>query len=588
MTSTHFSSPEKIEAAVRSVCEIPAIIERLMASLDGAFELITDAAPDIEAALGRLRDRLSDINFGRFFEAFIQRTGTTRGAFENLDAALEHIGRHASGLVDRIQGLASYTDDIHSKLEEVVEVSDNLTLVALNARMLSSAAGTTGAAFGAITQELTGTSREVSAVAKEFIGAMQSIENRLGELEDIQKKITETLVAVNLDAAQQITSDARLCYEAVSSINDHAAQTESLCNAARPSIKTLMKAVHRRDTLGQCLEHIKAVGAELKEQISLFGAPGEGDTQVASRIAFVAHGALLSRELLMETSNEIFGFSEQVEELLNRLGAVSDSLALLADLRDEDLQTAGSSRRGVEELASSLSALNDLDEAVSRSQNTSEANCQEMGRVSKVLSRMKKLSDTVSVIEVVMRIKTASNVMLEKDAQFLAKEIRAGQKKISAALDAVHENLRCVAAMVQNDTLGAFRTSFSELKQARDRTSELGHQLASFTEDLTGPLGQAVEEGDHLRRYLDEVRSALDGLQKHVAGVSDAAASLESIATLAAEDAQRLGLGHSTTDGSALSSKRLEELVNRFAVLSQKMMAGVTGDNDIEQGCALF
>ncbi len=581
MTSQHLLSPEKVEEAGHFVTQTRQIVEGLIASLDEAFDLVAGKAPDMDARLAGLCERLFALSSSRLFDSFSGGTGTTRDAFANLDHFLERCGRRATGLVEQLFGLERNTGDIHSKLEEVVEVSDNLTLVALNARMLSSAAGTSGAAFGAITQELTAASREVSQVAREFIRAMQNIEQRLTQLQEVQKKLTETLAHVNLEAIQDVVSGAHCCHEAVHSINRHAQQTGALCGAARPVIKNLMGAIQSRDILRQSLEHIAAVGTELKEQIPLIGSPPAKGSEMASGIAFVSQGALLSRELLMDTSKEVLGFTQQLKELLDQLEAVFESLASLDELRTEDLQVAASARRGVEDLAGALGALDDLDDAVTRSQEAFEANAKELRHVSKVLSRMKKLSDTVSVIEVVMRIKTASNAILEKDAQFLAKEIRAGQEKISAALNSVHENLRSMASVDQGDALGAFRASLSELRQARARTGELENRLTGFTDELSGLLVQAVAEGGSLREHLGGLRGALGDLREHIPKISSAASSLESVATLAALQADQVGL-ESTDTGSAVASDRIEALVNGFTALSQKMIAASAAEIDIE------
>ncbi|UCD83222.1 MAG: hypothetical protein JSU92_07810 [Deltaproteobacteria bacterium] len=182
-------------------------------------------------------------NAGSVEQSAVQSLLSCQKEKESLEEAMqdmEALGRQVNSLVDDIRGLESHNRQIAGIVEIISEITDQLNLLALNARIEAAGAGAYGRRFSVVAQEvkrLAGTSKDSTAHIQEIIKQVLKDINRL--VESAQRGLKATMRS--LENMNKVAEDIQRIHDKI-----------NITHAMAQEIKV---ATHQQTTAQQELAH---------------------------------------------------------------------------------------------------------------------------------------------------------------------------------------------------------------------------------------------------------------------------------------------------------------------------------------------
>jgi hypothetical protein len=506
---------------------------------------------------------------------------------------LDEIRNSSSAVAPWMRELKVPVKAISDSLLAILCACTDLMLFSINAKLvaLDEDIGA-GKTFTVITEELNVRSREMRKTALSLLEIVDGIERGADEAARTDRaalfKSDDDFAAVRRDmesAVHSFSNIRRQLFGAVAEAENHSKNME-------PQIARLMGRLQEQDILRQSLEHIAAVLSSLPACHAVFSSaavrPSDFEEKLSStaeEFEFVKSAVDLSRALYKDTVEKITAYFEEIDhclESLRRVGQAAQSLKTnWGNRRAEILRSVLLPMRLIPEMTEKLRCYTDTaDKAAAPVRDVNAAFC----TLARKMEDIKQMSIDLSVIENAMRIKTAGTFRLAAEATLLSSQIFEKDTAIrtftEAAVDiSMHvikegknlterKNEKKESGAAQSDA-SARAKLFVSLEEAASRFDE---DIATIAQTGITAAETAASFGDELNRLTHEI------LAFPIETVLDETSAFIKHRQNEIETA----LGHPFPKVEV--RERLQALVDRFAVFSQKKIATSVFDVAVVDG----
>jgi methyl-accepting chemotaxis protein len=269
-----------------------------------------------------------------------------RAAMEGM----EHIRKSVGALSDIINILGKRSEDIGKILTVIDEVTDQTTLLSLNAAILAAQAGEHGRAFAVVANEIKNFAKKTSVSTKEIGELITSVQ---GETKSSVKMAADGIQAVEKglklvkdvnDALEGITKSSRVSMEmskaiqrstseeslAMKQITDAvkgmSEQMENISLALQEQSKGSKSIIEQTEKMKEISYHVKTAIGEQRDGSTLITGGIENVTQQAEQIAGATGQQKAKSSEMVETMNKIQSATGKLILSSNELNTVINSL----------------------------------------------------------------------------------------------------------------------------------------------------------------------------------------------------------------------------------------------------------------------
>ena len=209
---------------------------------------------------------------GSSFEQFARKTSETLRTF--VDSVVAN-SKLAMELVEMTERIALETRQILGMLGEIEGISKQTNLLALNAAIEAARAGEAGRGFAVVADEVRDLSGRTSHFSQQIRGLMSNM----------QKSISDTEVAINKMAAQDMTfalqskQDVEEAMQTIEEMNRHTgdvvAELNQLSESMEASVSQAVVSLQFQDMVTQLVTHVSNRLGELQAIMDEIGAAGQ-------------------------------------------------------------------------------------------------------------------------------------------------------------------------------------------------------------------------------------------------------------------------------------------------------------------------
>ncbi len=583
---------------------------------------------DLEDRVGGLITAVNEIGtkseglylaIGRLFPSIIAETGRSVELAEASLASFD--AKHAGGRsIDDMKALVSdaatwfralhdrdeaFLNRINESMERLASLdglikgvradSEDMEIVSLNAMTVALKSGFAGKAFSVITDELKrlsaqtiGLTESITTRGQNLLGVFSTLRDAVGRLDRFQDEFFDRLETSLKDSFDRNRSELDGARELYSTLIAEAREL-------RRPVQTIMQEVQHQDIVRQSLGHVVISLSEAE------GAARRGKGDAAGEeeeVAYIASIARLSAQLLEDIVNKIDSsadaFGRNIDEVESKVGDIEGRRQAFASrpmeeaVRDASAETGRymelkkavttTARRLADHVRSLDDSFKSLSTLLSRFKNIVVASRIEIAK-NRALGGV---STTVAgMIELTGKIETDVSGAMGTTKNFT----KVAEAAMAEYADDSTESLRERSADLQR-TLGD-RGSASRLSGLRRDAAGISTVLARVRADLASLEEERRATRETIVRfalftpeflsYIGDARRALADLQGLSARLGEARAELLTLEGLAVS-------AFGGTIDREIHSGRLQEMIQRFTILTHKRAVGELGNFKVEEG----
>jgi len=499
------------------------------------------------------------------------------------------------GFLNRINESMERLASLDSLIKGVRADSEDMEIVSLNAMTVALKSGFAGKAFSVITDELKrlsaqtiGLTESITSRGQNLLGVFSTLRDAVGRLDRFQDEFferLETSLNESFERNRSELDEARELYSAL------VAEAREL----RRPVQTIMQEVQHQDIIRQSLGHVVI---SLSEAEGAARRSKDDEASEEEEIAYIASIARLSAQLLedivgkIDSSAEAFG--RNIDEVESKVEDIEGRrLAFASRAMAESVQDAGAetvrylefkksvtttARRLAEHVRSLDDSFKSLATLLSRFKNIVVASRIEiaknrsLGGVSTTVAGMVELTgkietDVSGAMGTTKNFTKVAEAAMAEYAEDTSEALRERSSDLHRTLSGGGSTsrlsgLRRDAAGIST-VLARVRADLAALEEERRATRETIVHFALFTPEFLSYIGDA-------RRALADLK----GLSARLGGARAELLSLEELAVSASGG----------TIDREIHSGRLQEMIQRFTILTHKRAAGQLGNFQVEEG----
>jgi methyl-accepting chemotaxis protein len=323
MTTSVLAVSENASVFDKTAQEVASSVEEMISAINDiarSLEIIFASSGETSSSLFRVNTTISRINqnaeesvrLAEQVSAAASETGMT--AVSSAIDGIELIRQRVGTLAAVINGLNKRSEEIGSILTVIDEVTDQTSLLALNAAILAAQAGQQGAAFSVVADEIKKLAERTAASTKEIADLIAAVQ---AETHESVKMVDEEIRAV--DEGVRLVQEVRNVLQVIMD---------------RSRASTDMSKAIQKSTVdeSQVLTGITAALKQQVEQIELIsratGEQSKGSRLIGEAIEMIkniSHQLMTSTREQLEVSKQISVVSENVSAQAGHITAAIKS-----------------------------------------------------------------------------------------------------------------------------------------------------------------------------------------------------------------------------------------------------------------------
>lgn len=341
-TQTLFSSTEEISSSIE---EMFTSIQQVTCNLEKLSELAETTAVAMNQmvlAVEKIAKNAED--FQRFYHETAETAVQGQTAVQRVIGSIDKISQAVSSATYAIQNLESKSQEIGSILNVIDDITDQTTLLALNASILAAQAGDHGRGFAVVANEIKELANRVALSTKEITqiikGVQQQSADAVHRIYEGNQEVDKGVKLVNLagQALDHITSSARNSLSAATEITQAIQEQKEVTHKVVESVKKVT-------------EQIFEINLATQEQ-------EKGSSQILTAVEDVRGMAEQVRGATWEQTRAVSQVSLAMDEVKSRIL--------------ENTSNANQSRQAAEDLFSQAEGLNKLIDRFTQSVSISK------------------------------------------------------------------------------------------------------------------------------------------------------------------------------------------------------------------------
>ncbi|MFP4364516.1 MAG: hypothetical protein ACLFR1_11700 [Spirochaetia bacterium] len=485
-----------------------------------------------------------------------------------------------------MKSLDSLDEVIHNIREDSVEME----LISLNAMTVAIKAGSEGRAFSYITEELKGIASKTIEFTEELTKRGQSILKMYKNFQDSVDSVTEQqgLVFTRIsqgfeESFQGIKQGLEQTVAALQSLIDQSGETRS-------HINRIMEAIQLQDIIRQSVDHVIISLEEMRDVES----DGSDRQLLLDELVFLNALPGLCIQLLddvranISTSKSVFAdqakqLQQKVEDLETKRKSYVDQLQEEDSREESSVVAAFHSAIGVLE-----KLFVDMDRALTQKQDVTQKGntlMKEVRGMERAFKSFTILLKRFKNIDIASRIEVAKQQVL-RDMGVTVDEMTdlttTIDNDVNSALSVTKDFIRKTQSKMEDyedsssdeETLvrgfdQRMHFEYEELSEAKEMLFKLFDEFSLYTWDfveLVDSTNQDIKHLEALVSKIDEIKGILRSIR------DQSKAQIDEI------------LEDSEDHDWKIHNKRLQDIIQRFTILTHKKTAGEIGGFEVEEG----
>ena len=169
---------ERVDEKTRNLA---GSIERATESADRIHEQVAEQNRSFESAAEEMDEFSATMEVTDAAEEALSEADRGVDAGEDARQAADEVLRRSENLVETVESLEGYMDEIGEVVEVISEVADQTNLLALNANIEAARAGTSGKGFAVVADEVKKLATETQENTEEIATLIEAIQEQTGE-----------------------------------------------------------------------------------------------------------------------------------------------------------------------------------------------------------------------------------------------------------------------------------------------------------------------------------------------------------------------------------------------------------------------
>ncbi len=321
------STSSSIEELSSSVKEVARSTDELSRAADDTLSAVEEITASIREVEGNTRES------ARLTERVVQEASSYgMGSIEKTLSGMERIKDSVQKTAEYIERLGGRSEEIGKILTVIDEVTDQTTLLALNAAILAAQAGEHGRGFSVVADEIKDLAERTSFSTQEIATLIQTVQQ---EVRDAASAMKRGLEAVNegmglaseaADALRKIVESARASSEMSSAIENATSEQAASARFVKES-----------------MEKVRDMSSQIARATS----------EQSRGMALIMEATEKVRNIAMEVKTATAELSTQSEQIRKNTEVVSDKSQLISSAINEQ-------KSGAEQIKRSVRAITDL------------------------------------------------------------------------------------------------------------------------------------------------------------------------------------------------------------------------------------
>jgi methyl-accepting chemotaxis protein len=385
------SLTESAENASSAVSEMTMSISRVAENSDSFSQLSDNAASSIEEMIASIREIASGIeslsaSSGEIATALLQVNATineiqqsadksvqfadtvsTEASEKGMKAAetamegMQSIKKSVGTLSEVINKLGTHSEAIGSVVNVIDEVTDQTTLLSLNAAILAAQAGEHGSGFAVVASEIKDLADRTSMSTNEIT---ELISNVQGEVRNSVQMAAEGLKSV--EGGIKLVSEVSAALKSIQ--NSSQASTEmakTIQRATTEEARAIQQITEATNNMNKQLSHISNATQEQSKGGKLILEAVENIRVGSSHIKNATHEQIEGSKQIDKMAGKVHSLSEQIEgaiseqqgrsdDVVRSIGSINETAEALIVAANEMRRTAAIMQEDSEKLASEI------------------------------------------------------------------------------------------------------------------------------------------------------------------------------------------------------------------------------------------
>jgi hypothetical protein len=568
------AQPALAGAAQPALATAARDLEGFQRAMERLFVSLVDRLGGASSRIAGLLDRIEALRTsGR--SAFVQvAVAATQELAATFRTETREVQGLSAGLGVAIADVRETERQIASILARTVALSRGLRLSGLNCTTLVLRAGAQEAGFVAL-------SRALSERAELVIHAASQVGTTFARVHDAATAIGDLNGALAGADREELSLSSPIAelFAMLDAVFDSLGQVVDRVRAVQDAIGRIMLVVQKQDILRQQIDHVALALAELRPD-----APAAaGEAGRSQQLVFEQRVAMLSAALLAGCKREL---DRLVHDTAAAVAELDATTALLARMEQQFCAAIE------ERLASPVRALEDIHGALVRQLQTCaqySGRARELQELTEVLRReMGGISEATRgtrVIHTMMRVEIARSGRLEG--------ARALMDDLQARTDALDGLLAEAGKVLSELARNVVRTAgtLDGIDAVNQRFADVGELIRDHPRKVLQCGRALVAALAEIARLGEDNRVALAGVDREFTELGRAAELLERLtraseaaAASAEERIAAMRVAGAFVDPGDTLHGRLEAIIARFTVLSDKATGGALASVSVEPG----
>jgi methyl-accepting chemotaxis protein len=364
-------SIEELSATIKEVAqkaeELTAASEETLA----AIEEISSSVKEVESS-AKESATLSEK---------VKTDASTLGlaSVEKTIEGMQNIKSSVEKTADVIMKLGGRSDEIGKILTVIDDITDQTTLLALNAAILAAQAGEHGKGFSVVAEEIKDLAERTSFSTQEIASLIQSV----------QKEVKDAIDAMNngLSSVEIGFDVARDAEKALTQIVESSKQSAEMSFSIERSTTEQSKAARlvtgAMEKVKNMVSQVAKATSEQSKGATLITKSTEKVRDVASRVKLATEEQQISAKFMSESMEQISEKSRQIAKAINeqRTGSrqIFTSIEKIKDIPVSNIQTISDLSRSLTDLLKSSGRINKQIDGIRISEESSGDGAESLG-----------------------------------------------------------------------------------------------------------------------------------------------------------------------------------------------------------------
>jgi len=363
-SSEMFASSEQVVQRTRdlfeAVDETSASIEEMSSAINevaGAAGELALSAEDTMAAIEEIGASIREVERSAKDSVSLSRAVAQSASGEGMETVhktVEGMNRIRASVVstsEQIKRLSARSEDIGSILGVIDEVTDQTTLLSLNASILAAQAGDHGRGFSVVARQIKGLAAKTADSTKEIAELIRSVQTDVGEVTSHMQDATER-VAEGIQLSEAAMAALARMVEVSSRSSEMSCAIERVTAEQAKSVQVVTTAMaHVRDRV----EQIAKATSEQNKGSKLINASADHirilTSQVEKSMVEQSGSSRQIAEAVERVSEGIQRISRGVREQKVGTDQILGSLEKIRNLPEQNRDISGAMNRMVREVA---------------------------------------------------------------------------------------------------------------------------------------------------------------------------------------------------------------------------------------------